>query len=154
MKIEEILSENLIELNLKAKTKVSAIRELIELLYQEGIIHNPALFLQEIYEQAAKEGTILGNCIAIPYGQSETVAVSSVAIGRTEQDMIWDSFEDMPVRIVLLVAVKKEDKMDVHLQSLRQIACSVMGKEIQEKLLTAEDEKEMITALQNLYVQA
>ena len=36
MNIEEVLSENLIVLNMKARNKEEAIRELTEILYKEG----------------------------------------------------------------------------------------------------------------------
>ena len=38
MNIEEVLSENLIVLNMKARNKEEAIRELTEILYKEGKI--------------------------------------------------------------------------------------------------------------------
>ena len=58
MNIEEVLSENLIVLDMKARNKEEAIRELAEILYKERKIFDKELFVKDVYLREA-EGIIL-----------------------------------------------------------------------------------------------
>ena len=78
MNIEEVLSENLIVLNMKARNKEEAIRELTEILYKEGKIFDKELFVKDVYLREAEGQTGLGNHIAIPHGKSDAVQVTSI----------------------------------------------------------------------------
>ena len=57
MNIEEVLSENLIVLNMKARNKEEAIRELTEILYKEGKIFDKELFVKDVYLREAEGQT-------------------------------------------------------------------------------------------------
>lgn len=80
MNIEEVLSENLIVLNMKARNKEEAIRELTEILYKEGKIFDKELFVKDVYLREAEGQTGLGNHIAIPHGKSDAVQVTSIIL--------------------------------------------------------------------------
>lgn len=80
MNIEEVLSENLIVLNMKARNKEEAIRELTKILYKEGKIFDKELFVKDVYLREAEGQTGLGNHIAIPHGKSDAVQVTSIIL--------------------------------------------------------------------------
>lgn len=61
MEIGQVLDENLINLELQAKSKVEAIRELIELLYQEGKVNDRDLLLQDVCDREAEGRAGIGN---------------------------------------------------------------------------------------------
>lgn len=147
MNIEEVLSENLIVLNMKARNKEEAIRELTEILYKEGKIFDKELFVKDVYLREAEGQTGLGNHIAIPHGKSDTVQVTSIIFGRTINDLIWESPDDKPVHVVILFAVRNVDKTTVHLKLLSQVAMALADDETLEKLLTTQDKKEIIRLL-------
>lgn len=147
MNIEEVLSENLIVLNMKARNKEEAIRELTEILYKEGKIFDKELFVKDVYLREAEGQTGLGNHIAIPHGKSDAVQVTSIIFGRTINDLIWESPDDKPVHVVILFAVRNIDKTTVHLKLLSQVAMALADDETLEKLLTTQDKKEIIRLL-------
>ena len=147
MNIEEVLSENLIVLNMKARNKEEAIRELTEILYKEGKIFDKELFVKDVYLREAEGQTGLGNHIAIPHGKSDAVHVTSIIFGRTINDLIWESPDDKPVHVVILFAVRNVDKTTVHLKLLSQVAMALADDETLEKLLTTQDKKEIIRLL-------
>lgn len=147
MNIEEVLSENLIVLNMKARNKEEAIRELTEILYKEGKIFDKELFVKDVYLREAEGQTGLGNHIAIPHGKSDAVQVASIIFGRTINDLIWESPDDKPVHVVILFAVRNVDKTTVHLKLLSQVAMALADDETLEKLLTTQDKKEIIRLL-------
>ncbi len=147
MEIGQVLNEDLINLELKAKTKVETIRELIEMLYKQGKVSDRDLFLQDVYAREAEGRTGLGNHVAIPHGKSDAVEVTSIAIGRTYRELEWESLDDKPVHIVILFAVRKEDKTKLHLRLLAQVACALADKEVLARLIFTKDKKEVIALL-------
>ncbi|MDF2565563.1 MAG: putative IIA-like nitrogen-regulatory protein PtsN [Massilibacillus sp.] len=147
MNFEEALNETLVNLELQAKTKVEAIRELIELLYQEGKVNDRDLFLQDVYEREAEGRTGIGNRVVIRYCKSDAVAVTSIVIGRSEWGLMWDSSDDQLVRIVILFAMSNEDKTKLHLSLSGQITNALADERILERLLSTEDKKEVISLL-------
>ena len=147
MNIEEVLSENLIVLDMKARNKEEAIRELAEILYKERKIFDKELFVKDVDLREAEGQTGLGNHIAIPHGKSDGVQVTSIIFGRTINDLIWESPDDKPVHVVILFAVRNVDKTTVHLKLLSQVAMALADDETLEKLLTTQDKKEIIRLL-------
>lgn len=147
MNIEEVLSENLIVLDMKVSNKEEAIRELAEILYKEGKISDKELFVKDVYLREAEGQTGLGNHIAIPHGKSDAVRVTSIVFGRTTNNLLWESPDDKPVHVVILFAVRNVDKTTVHLKLLSQVAMALADDETLEKLLTTQDKKEIINLL-------
>lgn len=147
MNIEEVLSVNLIVLDMKASNKEEAIRELTEILYKEGKISDKELFVKDVYLREAEGQTGLGNHIAIPHGKSDAVQVTSIVFGRTSNSLLWESPDNKPVHVVILFAVRNVDKTTVHLKLLSQVAMALADDETLEKLLTTQDKKEIIRLL-------
>ncbi|MBU2701255.1 PTS system fructose-specific IIA component [Sporomusaceae bacterium BoRhaA] len=147
MKIEQILNENLIDLDMKATTKDEAIRELTDRLYKEGKVCNDELFVKDVYLRESEGKTGIGGHIAIPHGKSDAVCVTSIAVGRTKNDLVWESFDDLPVHIVILFAVRNVDKTTVHVKLLSQVATALADDEMLKKLLTTQNKKEVIRLL-------
>ena len=58
MNIEEVLSENLIVLDMKARNKEEAIRELAEILYKERKIFDKELFVKDVILREAEGNRI------------------------------------------------------------------------------------------------
>ncbi|SEJ47923.1 PTS system unknown substrate IIA component, Fru family (TC 4.A.2.1.9) [Propionispira arboris] len=149
MNIETILNKNLINLNMQANTKDEAIKELTDLLYKAGNVKDEDAFIKDVYNREAEGKTGLGNHIAIPHGKSDAVNVTSIAVGRTKNDLIWESYDNLPVHVVILFAVRNVDKTTVHLKLLSQVAIALSDEEIFDKLLTTNDKGEVIYLLSN-----
>lgn len=146
MDISKITKRELINLEMKAKTKEEALRELCDLLYQEGYIDDVEQFLFDVYERENEGQTGLGNHIAIPHGKSDAVIKTSIAIGRSKNDIPWESLDDKPVNCIILFAVKNQDKTTMHLRMLSQVAVALADDEILKQLLT-DNEPEKIMQL-------
>ena len=147
MDLKEIVNENLINLDMKAKTKKEAIEELTESLYQEGKVRDREAFVKDVYIREREGKTGLGNHIAIPHGKSDAVAVTSIAFGRTKQDLAWETPDDQPVHVILLFAVRNADKTTLHLKLLAQVAVALADDAVLEKLLQTTDKKEVLRLL-------
>ncbi len=149
MDIEKILNENLIDLEMNVKTKNEAIQSLTNLLVSVGNISDPELFIKDVYAREAEGKTGLGSHIAIPHGKSDAVKITSIAVGRTKNNLAWESHDNLPVHVIILFAVRNVDKTTVHLKLLSQVAIALADDETIEKLLTTNNKTEVINLLSN-----
>ena len=147
MDTTKILNENLIQLNMKARTKDEAIQELTKCLYKEGNVSDPVAFTKDVYIRESEGKTGLGNHIAIPHGKSDAVQVTSIAFGRTENELVWETPDDEPVQVVILFAVRNADKTTLHLKLLSQVAMALADDDTLAKLLVTKDKREVIQLL-------
>lgn len=144
MDITTILKKELIKLDMKAETKSEALEELSNLLFKEGFISDVGLFLNDVYEREKEGETGLGGHIAIPHGKSEAVIRTSIAIGRTENHIPWESLDSQPVHCIILFAVRNIDKTTTHLKMLSQVAGALADDVILEHLLTEKDQEKIV----------
>ena len=144
MVLSEVLSENIIDLELQAKSKEDVIDELSYLLFKNGKIDSVEDFVQDVMEREKEGVTGLGKGIAIPHGKSESVIKTSIAIGRTKEPIKWESLDDEPVNIIILFAVKNTDANTTHIKMLQNIAICLADDEFMIKLQGATSSAEMI----------
>ena len=144
MDITKVINEKTINLNLKGRNKDEVLSELTDLLFNENIIDSKEGFLKDVYKREAEGQTGLGNYIAIPHGKSESVLKTSLAIGRTNNTVEWETLDGKPVKCIILFAVRAVDKTTTHIKLLSQVAEALADDDITEKLLTKENPKEIM----------
>lgn len=147
LRINEILNENLINLNLNAHSKQEAIEKLTEQLYEAGNVVDKKAFVKDVFLREEEGITGIGNHIAIPHGKSDAVRVTSIAVGRINEGIPWESLDNEPVRMIILFAVRNVDKTTVHLKLLSEVAMALADDDTLEKLLKTEDKQEIIQLL-------
>lgn len=144
LKIEDILDEETMNVDLPGKTKQEAIYKLAELLLEKGYIKEIDSFIKDIYYRETLGKTGIGNYIAIPHGQSESVLKNGIAIGEFADEIEWETLDDKPVRIVCLFCVKKGDSGEnKHLKMLAVLAAKLGKDEVVNDLLNAKDANSM-----------
>ncbi|MBP9477039.1 MAG: PTS sugar transporter subunit IIA [Sebaldella sp.] len=144
MDITKVINENMINLNLKGRTKEEVLDEMSDLLFEHGVLTSKEEFLKDVYLREAEGQTGLGNYVAIPHGKSNSVLKTSLAIGRTTNDIAWETLDGKPVRCIILFAVRAIDKTTVHIKLLSQVAEALADDDVVEELLTKKNPKEII----------
>ncbi|MCR1898442.1 PTS sugar transporter subunit IIA [Irregularibacter muris] len=144
MDLRNIILEERINLNLKAKTKQEAIDELTDLLVKTGSITDKEGFIKDVYAREEIGETGMGGYIAIPHGKSKHVAKTALAIGRTSEEIQWESLDGKGVKLIILFAVPEEDKTSVHIKLLAQVASTLGDEEKCEKLLSVESTEDIL----------
>lgn len=144
LKIEDILDEETMRVDLPGKTKDNAIYKLAELLFEKEYIKEIDSFIKDIYYRETLGKTGIGNYIAIPHGQSESVLKNGIAIGKFAEEIEWETLDDKPVRIVCLFCVRKGDGGEnEHLKMLAVLAGKLGKDEVVTDLLNARDSASM-----------
>ena len=144
MNVSEVLKKERIDLHLEAKTKDEALKKLTEKLFECGALSDKDGFYSDVLAREKISTTGIGSGIAIPHGKSSGVKETTVAIGRLENDVEWESVDDMPVRLVVLLAVNDADKTGVHVKLLSEIARKLASEQTCKRLLAAESAEEII----------
>ncbi len=148
MEVKDIVDVKTIKTDLKAANKEEALKELAEVLLQNEYISDIDVFLKDIYEREAMGQTGIGNYIAIPHGNSESVEKIGVAIGITQDEIPWETLDGNGVKGIILFAVSKEnDGAQTHLKLLSLFARRLGNDEVIENLLQAEDAESVKEAL-------
>ncbi|TDS68443.1 PTS system unknown substrate IIA component (Fru family) [Pantoea sp. PNA 14-12] len=144
MDISRILTPCRVNLNLQASSKEAAIIELTELLFSDGVISDKEAFIRDVWLREAEGSTGFENHIAIPHGKSSAVKQTTLAIGRSQQDIPWETLDGSKVRCIILFAVRLEDQNTTHIRLLSQVASALADDEVIAQLLVENDPSEII----------
>lgn len=149
MDITEILKPECMTLELIASDKISAIKEMITMLKNAGIVSDEAGMFEAVMAREGEFATDVGFGIAIPHAQCQWVTESAVAFGRLPKDINWsDQEEDSAIRMIFMIAVPLETQ-DEHLRILAHIARRLMDEEVRQGILRAVDSQSIIEALKS-----
>ncbi|ENG9211823.1 PTS sugar transporter subunit IIA [Escherichia coli O25:H4] len=153
MDITKILNTNRVILDMQATNKAEAIEELTNLLKKDGAIDCRETFIKDVWQREAEGSTGFENHIAIPHGKSSAVINTTLAIGRTRQDIPWETLDGSSVRSIILFAVRLEDQNTTHIRLLSQVAGALADDDIIEQLLV-ETSPQKIIDLFSQYAQS
>jgi len=119
-------------LNLKAKSKEEAIKELAQVLFESRKINDKDSYVKDIMNREKILSTYCGSNIAIPHSVSEVVNEASFAFGRS-QGLTWDEDDDL-VNFVIILAIPqlKEGEDTVHIEMMSAIAELALDDDIRK----------------------
>lgn len=143
MATKDMFSKNRVCFDLKATNKDEAIKELIQILYDDDKIIDKEKFREAVLKREQEFSTGIGMGIAIPHGKSKAVKEPSIAFGRSNKGINYESMDDKPAHLFFLIAVPEESS-DIHLRALSEISRKLMHTEIREKLFKAQSFEEFI----------
>ncbi len=144
MNVAQVLKKENIIAGLSAQSKNEALEKLVQLLYEGGYLEDRDAFLADVLHREEISTTGIGNGIAIPHGKSSAVKETTVAIGRLTSSLEWESVDDKPVELIVLLAVNDADKTGVHVRLLSEMARKLASEQNCKKLLDAEDTQGII----------
>lgn len=88
MKIEELLNPKLAILNLQANDKDSAIREMADMMADQGIVNNEEEFIKSIWDRENQTTTGIGDGIAMPHARNKNINKAAVLFAKSENGKI------------------------------------------------------------------
>lgn len=149
MKLSEILDENHIIPDLKARDKKRAIEELAEV-----IVHSiPSLekdsLVKVLLERERLGSTGIGDGVAIPHGKIQGISNPVISFGRSLEGLDFESMDGQPVFLFFLL-VAPESSASAHLKALARIAKILKNGSFRKILMEVSGKKEIYeTILQN-----
>lgn len=105
LKIDFLLDEDRI-INLSSIDKTDVIKELLNTLNDPEVFLDYEVVLHELIERENLITTGIGVGIAVPHIRSKHVFRNAISIGVSHTGIDWQSFDLMPVKIVILILGK------------------------------------------------
>jgi fructose-specific phosphotransferase system IIA component len=137
-KVAALLNPETISLNVQAREKTAALREVAELLLKTGCVANFEAFFQEILDRERVSNTALGHDVAIPHARTEQCSEILVAVGRSTEGIDFETKDNQPVRLVFLIGTPKQMVTD-YLRVVGNLARLLRQDGVRQQLLNAPD---------------
>lgn len=136
--LKEGLDPACITLELKAKDRDNAIRELVECIHQHHHLNNFDEALQIVMDRERKMSTSLENGLAVPHGKVPSVNQLFVAVGLKKKGIDFKSADGQPSNIIILI-LSDASKTGPHMRCLAEIGRLLQSEENRTKILNAKD---------------
>lgn len=143
MKISDILSADVIEVNLDVKDKDDSLNKIIDLAALSGKILDIKKVTETIFEREKLVSTGVGKGFAIPHGKTDAISDIVAAFVITKNPIDFDSIDGEPVRFIFLL-VGKETLLNTHIKLLSRISRLMNKDEFREKLLKSVTKDEVL----------
>ncbi|SJZ35996.1 PTS system, fructose-specific IIA component [Pilibacter termitis] len=143
----KIIEENLVDFAITANTKEEVVKQLAKKMADEGRLYCRCGYIESVLERENLTSTGIGFGIAIPHGKSEHVKEVSIAFGRLSSPMDWQSLDNQPVEMIILLAVPEKNQGDQHLRMLAGLSRKLIHEEFRKKLQFSTDKEEIVQLL-------
>ncbi len=94
---------------LRERETAGVIKELSQLLHQQGCVPEVLPFYNEALNREFLVNTAMENGFAFPHARLSGVTQMAFALGRSQHPLVWGSKGSLPVNFVFLVAVPATD---------------------------------------------
>lgn len=135
--MSEMITADLVDLDLSADTKEAAARALAERMVAQGRVTDLDGFLADVAAREAQMPTGLDGGIGIPHCRSEYVTEPSLAFGRSAEGVDFGA-PDGPADLIFLIAAPAGAD-DAHLTILSALARQLMNAEFTSALRSVGD---------------
>ena len=142
MKIEGLLSENCIVLNLDLALKSEVIEKMLFIVADHPGVIDIGRLREDVFRREQDMSTGIGKGLALPHAQSGGVIRPVMALAILRNAINFDSIDAEPVRIVFLLATP-EEMLSEHLKLLGRITRLAGRDDVRQKLLLATSTAEV-----------
>ncbi|EHS54797.1 PTS fructose transporter subunit IIABC [Paenibacillus sp. Aloe-11] len=150
-KLTDIVTMDLINLDLEGTTKDAVIDEMIGVLVGTGTVSSASDFKQVISAREQESSTGIGMNIAIPHGKSEAVLKPSVVFGIKRSGVDWESLDGSETKLIFMIAVPRNSKDNTHLKVLQMLSRKLMDDHFREALLAVTTKEEAYQLLDQVH---
>ena len=148
MLLMDLLSEDVIEPNLRATTRDEALAELVDLLVSTGSLTSEARdrAFHAVVAREERQSTGLGSGVAIPHGTCADVDEVVAALGIQRSGVPFKAIDDEPVRLVILLLVPP-NLLQAHIRTLAGIARVLNDAGLREQLIASPSAQDLLDLL-------
>jgi mannitol/fructose-specific phosphotransferase system IIA component (Ntr-type) len=135
--------------DLKAKDKVAAIEELLDILAKQKLIKNRKVILTRLIDRENLVSTALGDGIAVPHARVDTGGEIAIAVGRSSAGIDFEAADKKKIRLIILII------WNPHLPGLFNhlfagLANFLRLPEFRERIFAAKDKAELYEILSEI----
>ncbi len=127
--------------------KEEVIRYIAEMVWENKKIEDKQAYINAVLKREQTASTEMGDQIAIPHGESDTVRECFVAVLKLAKPVVWDQNE---VALVFNIGISKRKKSKEHIEILARLCTNLMVEEDREKLYDAKNREELCDVLKSM----
>jgi mannitol/fructose-specific phosphotransferase system IIA component (Ntr-type) len=143
--LTDLLDEKRVILGLRSRKMPNALREIIDLLAQNGKIDNPEAFFEKVLAREQAHPSVVGNGAVFPHARTDLVNEIVVGIGRSRAGI---PFGDNGVRAHLIFVIGVPERLvNDYLICVGSLVRLVRDDATRSTLLHAQTAREFIDAL-------
>jgi fructose-specific phosphotransferase system IIA component len=144
-----LLAPEMVVVNADAATKEEAIKRGVDLLYIHGRTEQPRAVEEAIWRREANYSTGFGHGFAIPHCKSSAINANSVVVLKFAQPVPWNSLDDKPVRVVILMVIRECDGATEHMKIISALARQVTHESFRESIEQEQDPERLCAFLKS-----
>ncbi|MBY7809419.1 fructose-specific PTS transporter subunit EIIC [Vibrio fluvialis] len=144
--ITELINERLIRLNLIAQDKDGVLSELVDVLDQEGRLHDKQQFLADIYAREELGNTGFEDGVAIPHAKSCAVKAPAVVIGISRNGIEYGAEDGLPSKLFFMIA-SPDGGANHHIEVLAELSSKLIEEGFIAQFLAAQNEHQALELL-------
>jgi mannitol/fructose-specific phosphotransferase system IIA component (Ntr-type) len=144
--LSDLLASLRVKVPLEATTKEAVLRELVDVLAEDGCVDDPEEALRVVRDREAVLSTGIGHSVALPHGKTDACRELTIAAGVTSEPVDFAALDQEPVRLVFLL-VGPESAAGPHIKALSRISHLVRRPEVRDALIHAENDEAFLRVL-------
>jgi mannitol/fructose-specific phosphotransferase system IIA component (Ntr-type) len=143
--LADLLEEKNVTLQLRSRKAANALREIVQLLTNNGKIDNAEKFLEEVLVREQAHPSVVENGVAFPHARTDLVDQIVIGIGRSRAGIPFGE-NALRARLIFVIGVP-ERLVNDYLICLGTLARLVKDDAIRAALLRAQTPREFLDAL-------
>ncbi|WP_223774970.1 fructose-specific PTS transporter subunit EIIC [Streptomyces sp. 135] len=144
------LTERTVKVQLEARDKEAAIREMAALLATTGKVDDVEELVRTALRREAQGTTGLGEEIAIPHAKTDAVLAPVVGFARSAEGIEWGSLDGTKARLIFMISVPEAAAGDEHLRILALLSRKLMDTGFRGRLEAAPDDAAILEVLREV----
>lgn len=146
MILSHILTDDVIEVNLRTRNKLEVFAGLIKILENEGRITDFDKILAAVVEREDKMNTAISPGVAIPHARTQLVKKLAGALGISKKGLDYGTNDGRPVHLIFLLVSPLQNASE-HIAVMAQIARLVESPEFYQKLVSASSPSKVLEVI-------
>ncbi len=146
MELRELLTADVVKLELESEAKDDILKELVALLAMDE--KSEAILFKTLKRRENLGSTGIGKGIAIPHCRSLVVSRLRLAYGRKPMGVDFKAIDDQPVRNFFLIVAPPLEVSNQYLPVLGKIAQFAKDPEVPAQLLEIDTPEEFLALLE------
>jgi mannitol/fructose-specific phosphotransferase system IIA component (Ntr-type) len=143
--LTDLLDEKQVILGLHSRKAPNALREIIELLAQNGKIQNPQAFFEKVLAREEAHPSVVENGVAFPHARTDLVDEIVLGIGRSRAGILF-GHNGVRARLIFVIGVP-ERLVNDYLICVGTLVRLVRDDAIRSALLHAQTPSEFVDTL-------
>lgn len=134
---DELITSDLVDLDVRADDRSAAVRGLAERLVDAGRVTDLEQFLTDVEAREQQMATGMEGGVGIPHCRSSAVTMPSLAFGRSARGVDFGA-DDGPAKLIFLIAAPEGGGSE-HMTVLAALARRLIREEFKQTLLSSTD---------------